>query len=194
MICRKCGKEIPNESVFCAHCGFDLRKTTSSNQSHNSENQVPLVILINKIAKHKIATIISVLIVALATGGYIAYKKHQEDELAKAAIMKEIDHIMGIVGTYKNSDITLVLSADNTAQITYKRGGWTKETGKGYWREKFDGGLIEIEFSKSLEDIYIGNEKRYYCRTLYLVGTTLWESLSALRSHDYGSCEQLSKE
>ena len=194
MICRKCGKEIPNESVFCANCGFDLRKTTSSNQNLNSENQVPLVILINKIAKHKIATIISVLIVALATGGYIAYKKHQEEELAKAAIMKEIDHIMGIVGTYKNSDITLVLSADNTAQITYKRGGWTKETGKGYWREKFDGGLIEIEFSKSLEDIYIGNEKRYYCRTLYLVGTTLWESLSALRSHDYGSCEQLSKE
>ena len=194
MICRKCGKEIPDESVFCAHCGCDLRKQTSSNRSHSSEDQVPLVLLINQIMKHKIAVIVSVVLVALAFGGYIAIKKHQEKKQTEAALMQELDHIMEIVGTYKNSDITLILSSDNTATISYKKDGWSERSSKGYWREKFEGSLIEIEFSKSLEDIYIGNEKRYYCSTLYLVGNTLWESMSAIRSHDYGSCEHLTKQ
>ena len=193
MICKKCGKEIPDESTFCAHCGCDLRKNTSSSHSRSSEDQIPLVFLINQIVKHKIAVIISVVIVALAFGGYIAIKKHQEKKEAEAALMQELDHIMGIVGTYKNSDITLVLSADNTVTIKYKKSGWSERSSRGYWREKYDG-LIEIEFSKSLEDIYIGNEKRYYCSTLYLVGTTLWESMSAIKSQDYGACEYLTKE
>jgi len=153
-----------------------------------------MVLLINQIVKHKITAILSVIAIALAIGGYVAIKKHQEKKQAEAALMQELDHVMGIVGTYKNSDITLVLSIDNTAQITYKKGGWSERTSKGYWREKFDGGLIEIEFSKSLEDIYIGNEKRYYCSTLYLVGNTLWESMSAIKSQDYRACEHLSKE
>ena len=67
MICKKCGKEIPDESVFCAHCGCDLRKNTSSSHSRSSEDQIPLVFLINQIVKHKIAVIISVVIVALAS-------------------------------------------------------------------------------------------------------------------------------
>ncbi len=194
MNCRKCGKEIPDESVFCAHCGCDLRKEFSSNHNRSSEEQVPLVLLINQIVKHKIIFIVTVVIVALVFGGYIATKKHQEKKQAEAALMQELDHVMGIVGTYKNSDITLVLSPDNTVTITYKKGGWSERSSRGHWREKFEGSLIEIEFSKSLEDIYIGNEKRYYCSTLYLVGTTLWESLSAIKSHDYSACEQLTKQ
>lgn len=194
MICRKCGKEIPDGSAFCAHCGCDLRKVPFSIRSSSSEDQVPLVLLINQIVKHKIAVIISVVIAALALGGYIAIKKHQEKEKAEAALMQELNHIMGIVGTYKNIDFTLVLSADNTASITYNKGSRSERTCKGYWREKFEGSMIEIEFSKPLEDVYIGNVNRYYCRTLYLVGTTLWESMSSIKSQDYSACEQLRKE
>lgn len=194
MICRKCGKEIPDESVFCSYCGSDLRVSKPSNHSHTSEEQVPLALLINQVVKHKIAAIISLVMIALAIGSYIVVKHHQEKKQAEAALMQELNHVMSIVGTYKNSDITLVLSVDNTATITYKRNGWRERTGKGYWREKFNDSLIEIEFSKSLEDIYIGSEKRYYCSELYLVGTTLWESMSAIKSQDYGACEHLTKE
>lgn len=194
MICRKCNKEIPDGSVFCSNCGYDLREPTSTNHSNKSEEQIPLVFLINQIVKHKIVSILSVVAIALAIGGYVAFKEHQVKKQAEAALMQELDHIMEIVGTYKNDDITLVLSADNTAQITYKKSGWNEITSKGYWKEKFDGGLIEIEFSKSLEDIYIGNEKRYYCSALYLVGTRLWESMSAIKSQDYGASEYLTKE
>lgn len=193
MICKKCGKEIPDESTFCAHCGCDLRNNLSLNRFRSSEEQVPLVLLINKIVKHKIAAIVSLVIVALAIGGYIGVKKYQEKKQFEAALKKELDHIIDLVGTYKNSDITLVLSADNTALITYKKNGWSERKSRGYWREKYDG-LIEIDFSQSLEDIYIGREKRYYCSTLYLVGTTLWESMNAIKSQDYGACEYLKKE
>ena len=171
-----------------------MREPNSPNHSNKSEEQIPLVFLINQIVKHKTVSILSVVAIALAIGGYVAIKEHRVKKQAEAALMQELDHIMEIVGTYKNDDITLVLSADNTAQITYKKSGWNERTSKGYWKEKFDGGLVEIEFSKSLEDIYIGNEKRYYCSTLYLVGTRLWESMSAIKSQDYGASEYLTKE
>ena len=193
MICRRCGKEIPDESVFCAHCGCDLRKAPSSNRNRSSEDQVPLVLLVRKVMEHKIAAIVTVIVVALAIGGHIAYKKYQAKEKAEEALKAEIEHIASIIGTYKNSNITLRLFGDNTASITYKEKGWNERTRKGYWREKFNN-LIEIDFSKGLEDIYIGSSKRYYCSTLYLTGTTLWESMSAYNSQDYSACEILNKE
>ena len=194
MICNKCGKEIPDNSTFCSHCGCDLRKPTSSSHN-NTEEQIPLVILINHVMKHKIAAIASLVIIVLAFVGYSAYEKHQEKKKAEEALVQELKHLMDIAGTYKNSDITLKLLIDNTAKITYKKGylGWDETTVRGYWREKSNG-LIEIEFSESLEDIYIGSKKRSYCSTLYLDGETLWESTTAYRSSDYTACEHLTKE
>ena len=194
MICRKCGKEIPDESLYCSHCGCDLRNKALSSCNYSSDEQIPLMFLIKQVVKHKIAVIITIVIVILGFGGYIAMRKFQEKKQAETAFMQEFDRIMEIVGTYKNSDITLVLSIDNTATITYNKGSLNERYRKGYWREKFEGGMIEIEFSKSLEDIYVGNEKHYYCRTLYLVGNRLWESMSAINSHDYGVSEYLTKE
>lgn len=165
MKCKNCGKEIPDGSVFCAHCGCDLRKPTPINHSKKSDEQIPLMLLINQIVKHKIAVLISVVIVGVAIGSYIKIKKHQEKKKFETALMAEIEHIFDIVGTYKNDDITLILSADNTATINYYENGYgyNEVTRRGNWREKYNGGPIEIEFSKSLEDIYIGNEKHYYC-------------------------------
>lgn len=165
MICRKCGKEIPDESLYCSHCGCDLRNKALSSCNYSSDEQIPLMFLIKQVVKHKIAVIITIVIVILGFGGYIAMRKFQEKKQAETAFMQEFDRIMGIVGTYKNSDITLVLSIDNTATITYNKGSLNERYRKGYWREKFEGGMIEIEFSKSLEDIYVGHEKHYYCRT-----------------------------
>lgn len=196
MKCKNCGKEIPEGSVFCAHCGCDLRKPTHSNHSKKSDEQIPLMLLINQIVKHKIAVLISVVIVGVAIGSYIKIKKHQEKKKFETALMAEIEHIFDIVGTYKNDDITLILSADNTATINYYKNGYgyNEVTRRGNWREKYNGGPIEIEFSKSLEDIYIGNEKHYYCSTLYFIDNRLWESMSAIRSQDYSASEYLSKQ
>ena len=153
MFCRKCGKEVPDDIAFCDHCGFDLSKSTSPNHIHTAEEQVPLLLLINQIMKHKVIVIASLVVVALVIGGYSIYKNHQEKEKAKAALLEEISHVMEIVGTYANDDITLVLSADNTATISYKEDGWREKTGKGYWREKYEGSMIEIEFSKHSESV-----------------------------------------
>lgn len=194
MICKKCGNEISDNSTFCSHCGCDLRKATPSN--HNkTEEQIPLLILINHVMKHKIAAIVSLVIIVIAFVGYSANQKHREKIKAETAFMLELNHLMDIVGTYKNSDITLKLQIDNTAEITYNlgRSSWNEKTVRGYWREK-SSGLIEIEFSESLKDIYIGFKKRSYCSTLYLDGKTLWESITAYRSNDYSACEHLTKE
>ncbi|MBR4553044.1 MAG: zinc ribbon domain-containing protein [Bacteroidaceae bacterium] len=195
MICRKCGKEIPDESTFCAHCGFDLREHTPSNQNHTSEEQVPLMFLINKMVKHKVVAIVTIVALVIASGGYILLQNHLEKKKAEEALEVEIERLVDLIGTYKNDNITLKLSVDNTALITYKKDGssWNEVSCRGYWSEKYEG-LIEIDFSQSLKDIYIGREKRYYCSTLYLVGNTLWESMSSIKSQDYAACEYLTKE
>ena len=189
MICKKCGKEIPDESSFCIHCGCDLKEGTN----HAREEDVPLVSLINMFVKHKIIAIISIITIIVGIGCYFAIQKYKEKKMAEVALMEEVERVMKIVGTYENSSITLILSSDNTANITYKKNGYTEVSSKGYWKEKFDGDLIEIDFSNSLEDIYIGSKKCYYCSTLYLIGNTLWESMSAIQSKDYAACEFLTK-
>lgn len=192
MICKNCGKEIPEGTISCPNCGCDLKNTTSSNHKPSSEDQVPLAIMIKYFMKHKILFIIGIVVVALSIGSYVAYNKYQQQKELEEAIAEDLQHILSIVGVYENNDKTIILHADHTVEIDYNKGTWTK-SGKGYWREKFDGDLIEITLSTPLEDVYIGNKKRYYCSSLYLVGTTLWEDLSAIRAKDYSSAENLTK-
>ena len=192
MICKNCGKEIQEGSISCPYCGCDLKSTISSNHQPSSEEQVPLVLMIKYFMRHKILFIIGLVVVASSIGGYVAYNKHQQQKELEEAIAANIKHILDIAGVYENNDKTIILHADHTVEIDYNKGTWTK-SGKGYWREKFDGDLIEITLSTPLEDVYIGNKKRYYCSSLYLVGTTLWEDLSAIRAKDYSSAENLTK-
>ena len=72
MICRKCGKEIPDESLYCSHCGCDLRNKALSSCNYSSDEQIPLMFLIKQVVKHKIAVIITIVIVILSFGGYIS--------------------------------------------------------------------------------------------------------------------------
>lgn len=54
-----------------------------------------------------------------------------------------------------------------------------------------------IEAAPKINDsfkIYIGNKECSYCSTLYLYDNRLWESVSAIRSYDYGASELLEKE
>ena len=158
MICKQCGKEIPDESAFCSHCGCDLKKTPLSHHNNSSNEQIPLLILAKQIAKHKIAVIIFVVVAILAIGGFVAIKKHQEKKAAIELLESYYTHILDITGTYISDNVELSLFADETAIIKIKRGGSWGGSYKGYWREKFDGGLIEINFSNSFET-YIGNKE-----------------------------------
>lgn len=197
MICKKCGKTIQDGSTFCAHCGCDLRDTAPSNQFNNTEEQIPLLLLARQIVKHKVAVIISVIVVALGIGGYIAFKKHAEKKKAESELVAMIKHYAGILGSYKSTSsynpIKLYLGSDNKARITINVGKYNERSYLGYWREKAEDYPIEIDFSDSFE-IYIGNKERSYCRTLYLYNNRLWESLSAIRSYDYSASELLEKE
>ena len=197
MICKKCGKTIQDGSTFCAHCGCDLRDAAPSNQFNNTEEQIPLLLLARHIVKHKVAVIISVIVVALGIGGYIAFKKHAEKKKAESELVAMIKHYAGILGSYKSTSsynpIKLYLGSDNKARITINVGKYNERSYLGYWREKAEDYPIEIDFSDSF-DIYIGNKERSYCRTLYLYNNRLWESLSAIRSYDYSASELLEKE
>ena len=197
MICKKCGKTIQDGSTFCAHCGCDLRDTAPSNQFNNTEEQIPLLLLARQIVKHKVAVIISFIVVALGIGGYIAFKKHAEKKKAESELVAMIKHYAGILGSYKSTSsynpIKLYLGSDNKARITINVGKYNERSYLGYWREKAEDYPIEIDFSDSFE-IYIGNKERSYCRTLYLYNNRLWESLSAIRSYDYSASELLEKE
>ena len=193
MICKQCGKEIPDESAFCSHCGCGLKKSSFINHNNSSNEQIPLLILAQQIAKHKIAVIISVVVVILAIGGFVAIKKHQEKKAAMKLLESYYTHILDVTGTYICDNVELRLFADQTAIIKIKQGGSRGGSYKGYWREKFDGGLIEINFSNSFET-YVGNKKHSYCSTLYLQGNRLWESMSAIQSNDYSASDLMQKE
>lgn len=197
MICKKCGKTIQDGSTFCAHCGCDLRDTAPSNQSGNTEEQIPLLLLARQIAKHKVAAIVSVIVVTLGIGGYIAIKKHAEKKKAESELFAMIEHYTDIMGSYKSTSsynpIKLYLGSDNKARTTINVGKYNERTYLGYWREKAEDYPIEIDFSDSFE-IYIGNKERSYCSTLYLYDNRLWESMSAIRSYDYRASELLEKE
>lgn len=197
MICKKCGKTIQDGSTFCAHCGCDLRGTAPSNHPNNTEEQIPLLLLARQIVKHKVAAIVSVIVVALGIGGYVAFKNYAEKKKVESELVAMLEHYAGILGTYKSTSsyypIKLYLGSDNKARITINVGKYNERSYLGYWREKAEDYPIEIDFSDSFE-IYIGNKERSYCSTLYLFNNRLWESMSAIRSYDYSASELLEKE
>lgn len=192
MICKKCGKTIPDDSTFCSHCGCDLRKSTTSLNQQHEEEQIPLLLLAKQIVKHKIAIIISIVVVALCFVGYHFYDNHQKKKAAETELKQELDHFMSIVGSYEGQDKELILSIDNTARLTVNKDSYNERTYKGYWKEKIEGNPIEIVFSSSFEG-YIGGKHRYAISTLYLYNGRLWESMSAIRSDDYGASEPVDK-
>ncbi len=196
MICKKCGKEIPDESVYCAHCGYDLRGKDPSNHNTLSEEQIPLILLVKQIVKHKVAVIVSIIAIIICVCGYYAYKKHQEKVAAEAILKGMIEHYVKILGTYENTScqdpIQLTLHSDNTALFIINYDEYNERRYKGYWKEKGDNYPIEINLSRSFEG-YIGNKKRYSCSTLYLYDDRLWESMDAIRSSDYGASVYLEK-
>lgn len=192
MICKKCGKNIPDESTFCSHCGCDLRMSTPSLNRQPKEEQIPLLLLAKQIVKHKVAVIISIVVVASCFVGYHFYDKYQKKKTAETEIKRELNHFMNIVGSYENRDKELILSFDNTATLTVNRDRYNERTYRGYWKEKVEGNPIEIEFSSSFEG-YIGSKHRYAISTLYLYNGRLWESMNAIRSDDYEASESVNK-
>lgn len=191
MFCPKCGKEIPDNSFFCSQCGFDLRNTSSLNFTSSSEEQIPLLIIWKQMLKHKIAFIVSFVIIVIATIGYISIKKYKEKKKNETEYVVSLRHLMSIVGTYQNSDIKLILDTDNRALITINLNSSRERSYRGYWQEKVEN-LIEINFSDSFE-IYIGNKRHSYCSTLYLLNNRIWESRDAIYSRDYYASELLEK-
>ena len=147
--------------------------------------------------KHKNAVIETAIVEKKDKDGYIAIKKKKKKKKAESELVAMIEHYAGILGTYKSTSsynpIKLYLGGDNKARITINVGKYNERSYLGYWREKAEGYPIEIDFSDSFE-IYIGNKERSYCSTLYLYNNRLWESMSAIRSYDYGASELLKKE
>ena len=193
MICKKCGKPVPNASAFCPNCGCNLKEK----RSQSSEEQVPLQILLKQIAKHKLLVIILLITIGISFAGYYIIKKNNEKKKAEIERMMEMEHLHDIVGTYTYSsyynDVTLELDVDNSARLTINGNSSRQKTYLGYWREKKEGLPIEIDFSDSFE-IHIGNKVHSYCRELYLYNDRLWESMSAIRSSDYAASARMIKE
>lgn len=99
-----------------------------------------------------------------------------------------VDHLVSIIGVYKGGSInlTLTLSADNTATFEFECDGVNRKA--GYWKEYGNGGPIKIDFSDSFEIGYTT-----YISTLYLYDGYLWQSMDAIRSQDYSKCWKVNK-
>lgn len=196
MICKYCGKEIPDGSTFCSHCGNNLSKPSSLKGNRSANDQIPLVMIFNQIIKHKIAVAVFGVLAILCISGYYFYKKHQEKVLVEKAVQEIIERYKNILGTYETvgafESKTIDLYSDNTVYMVVDRGKYDERRYRGYWTEDGEGYPIEINLSDSY-DGNIGSKRRYSCSTLYIHDGRLWESMSAIRSHDYGASETLQK-
>ena len=47
MFCRKCGKEINENSKFCKYCGFDLTQYMENQNNSNQQLQEPTTVVFN---------------------------------------------------------------------------------------------------------------------------------------------------
>ena len=142
--CSKCGCELDENAKFCPNCGFEQGKDMPKQDKQtniSSTEEIPLQIIFHKIARHKVLSIISILVLILLAGGYYGYKKYSKEKEAKELVEGEVKHLLEISGTYKaNNGIKLELSSDGTANITTNNG----EYYVGYWREKMQ--TIQLKY------------------------------------------------
>lgn len=194
MYCKKCGKPIADDSVFCSYCGASVEQITNSanvkgtGMSVNTDNN-----------KTKKTVIIIVAIVLLVVGFFsingVIQQKRADREMQRLVdeIAAEVKHKFSFVGTYENSipgsgHIKLELNSDNTAVMYLGDEKYSRiQTYKGHWTESYDD-IIELAFTRSFH--MFGSE---YNTTAYLKDNTLWQSITAIRAKDYLKAEYLSK-
>ena len=159
----------------------------------NDGEKIPLLLIWNAIVRHwKIATAICTVFVLLIVG-FFAYGNYKEKRQKEEYIKQSLIHLMGIVGTYGNNNVKLVLNADNTAILTTETGSYSEKQHLGHWEEKSEGYPIRIDFSDVFSASICGEDNGYFS-TLYFYDNSLWENINAIRSKDYNAREYLTKE
>ena len=90
MFCKKCGKNIPNDSDFCPHCGQSIEKVNiktgdlASDNKSNTDNEIG--------TKRKIIGIAIAVIISLVLGiGIHHYKQEQTHSSSEVSTQTEKD-------------------------------------------------------------------------------------------------------
>lgn len=162
-------------------------------RNNRQEERLPIIVLWDAILKHKKLAVAVVAAVIVAVGGYYGYQHYEEKKEVETAMKQAFDHLTEIIGTYKNSSVTLVLNADNTAVLITDNYGYGGTRHLGHWDEKTPGYPIRIDFADSFEASICGKSDGYF-GDLYFFASALWPSLDAIQSRDYSSAEALKKE
>ena len=157
------------------------------------EEQIPLLFIWSFITRHKKIAIGTTIILILAIGGFYAYKNYKEKKEVEEYFQHSLNHLVEIIGVYKNSNIILALKADNTAVLTTNYGKYNEAQHLGHWKETTEGYPITIVFSNSFKASICGRYDDYFSM-LYFFDGDLWESLDAIQSKDYNAREHLTKD
>lgn len=194
MYCKKCGKQIADDSVFCSYCGASVEQVANNESDKNKEGSNVSSSKKSKKTIYIIASIIILVIGFFVLNGVIQKQRaDREMERMIEEIAAEVKHKYSFVGTYENNmtgsgHIKLELNGDNTAVMYLGDDKYSRvRTYRGHWEESYQD-ILTISFTSSFD--MFGSK---YNTTVYFNDNALWESLTAIRAKDYRKAEYLSK-
>ncbi len=164
-----------------------------SKKRKKRQEEYPILLLWDAILHHKKIVSCLIAFVIIAFGGIIWYRHYSVKKEEQKELLKTMEHVAAISGTYKSGYVILILNPDNTASLTTAAGSYDEAVHLGHWEEKADGYPIQIDFSDSFEASMCGESDGYFS-TLYFFSSALWPNLDAIQSMDYSKAETLTKQ
>ena len=112
MYCKKCGKEIPDDSVFCLYCGTNLKESITE----SPKTEEPIKVDVNANVKAQIAPSVN-----LNLGWYKKLTTNQKNWLGVYCVWFVIHLILLVCGEGKDKFFPHIFKGHNYTEEYYER-------------------------------------------------------------------------